>query len=432
MQANLSSILSGDSASASSSGAAADAKGNRDLKEVSQPTSTANDNNFTIQLPPPPQGKNRTIHFLHVGKTGGTTMRNQVLRLNCVLKPENQRQQACKNFKGVPEAALSHCTKGITHFSQLFGTPLARSTDLLFVVRDPIARFFSWFPHLSPHSCLPNDYNRFRQSCDGLKTAIKEPDSFGRKFFFQCFPTVVQMVQALNPVMNGPLQLQLRTDRDRISYQIRNPDKFNVAYTAPENNTALQDQCNQYLLQGFGTPGLKYGHWTAGYRHYAKRGGLHNNNNKPVLVLRTEYLWEDVLALNTALGGSDSELETVRGGQETHGSELYSSQKKSPTELVGAGNLQYLCCALLPDMLAYRDIVKAVNLSPTQKQQTYQITLSQCQVDSWEDLETKCTDHLTSGGEPPAVESSVTFLKRYADPAFDYYPRPPADKKLVP
>mmetsp|Transcript_21270 Transcript_21270/g.52411 ORF Transcript_21270/g.52411 Transcript_21270/m.52411 type:complete len:86 (-) Transcript_21270:1686-1943(-) len=49
------------------------------------------------------------------------------------------------------------------------------------------------------------------------------------------------------------------------------------------------------------------------------------------------------------------------------------------------------CCALLPDMLAFRSIVnRADNLDEEQKQETNAMAWTRCNVSSWRDLQSKC------------------------------------------
>lgn len=211
--------------------------------------------------------------------------------------------------------------------------------------------------------------------------AWHNPDSFDRKFFYDCFPTLERLTLSLNPQQNSPIILQKLL-------------KTHVNYTATMAYDH-KDGCNPLSLQAFEqataeTAEGDYGHLTAGHRYYSQLAGF-PTTNKTVWVLRTEHMWEDIVTVEKALGGNPEEsLGKVMGSQFSHGSETY---KKSSSSVIRPADRIYVCCALWPDMEAYWAIVeRAVNLSPSQKQRTYQTTWDQCgdNITNWNELKSQC------------------------------------------
>jgi hypothetical protein len=304
----------------------------------------------------------RRIYFLHVGKTGGRGL------LFYVLHFRTKKQ-------GSKENALSKRVQGVAHLSTSSGIPIDDATDLLFTIREPISRFESWFQFQSPHNCVEGVILR-NSNCRAKHKSESDPKSFERRFYYNCFPTVEDMAQGLDPT-----------------------------YSMYRNRT----DCTSLLRDAFETVGggSDYSHLAAGYRFYRNKvhppmmggggGGEddnHNNNNNSkrqqrIWAIRMEYFWQDVEYIEHAMGGSEdfSFLEGTKY-KYTHGSEHY----RDKSGILEGVSTRRVCCALWPEMVAYRDIVEnAENLNDAEKRETYQLTWKKCQVSSWEMLGNVCS-----------------------------------------
>ena len=162
-------------------------------------------------------------------------------------------------------------------------------------------------------------------------------------------------------------------------------------------------KCNRLLKQAFQLVQNTYiRHLGMGYQfHYNLEQSfplLRTNKmgqqppQRPVWVVRTEFLWKDVKTIDRMLGGLGS-FGRNEGFQFSHGSENYknsSSSSSSLTKILPSSAL-HICCMLWPDMVVYKSLVdRAVNLNATEKRETYQMTWNRCQVSSWKELEHKC------------------------------------------
>ena len=146
---------------------------------------------------------------MHVGKTGGTTLRRNVLRFNCQMTKNKDKRQRCLNaFDKLhsqgheAESVLSQRTLGITHHR--ISKPTAKEqtnfiTDYLFTVREPIGRFESWFKSSSPHNCDYEKFGHSNEKCIVKSRAETKPNSFPLRFFYNCFHVVNDMALALDP-----------------------------------------------------------------------------------------------------------------------------------------------------------------------------------------------------------------------------------------
>ena len=83
---------------------------------------------------------NKTIIFVHVGKTGGETIKWR-LKVICNLRGSQRKKARCKEQFSLGESQLSRQTIGYTHCgSQRPRQSMERATSFLFSIRDPIVR----------------------------------------------------------------------------------------------------------------------------------------------------------------------------------------------------------------------------------------------------------------------------------------------------
>ena len=102
--------------------------------------------------------------------------------------------------------------------------------------------------------------------------------------------------------------------------------------------------------------------------------------NHAVTVVRTEYMWDDIIALDKALGGTGYFAENV-GSKVSHGSESWKGKEKYNSYL-SPSSLQLLCCYLYEELEVYqRVILLAANLNPDQKKESLTSMLEHCQID---------------------------------------------------
>jgi hypothetical protein len=113
------------------------------------------------------------------------------------------------------------------------------------------------------------------------------------------------------------------------------------------------------------------------YRYYGEQTFL-KYPNKEVLAVRTEHEWEDLLHLDTWLGGKgirkDARYEV------NHGSTGYVSSSLSQQ------SYQKLCCVLVDEIEYFFLILdKALNLNPAKKYESRQEVFQTCNIASRQD-----------------------------------------------
>jgi len=145
----------------------------------------------SIDLPAAGAGRNQTILFVHVGKTGGETIQWRI-KLSCKLRRSKLLKEECfQHFEGEEESALSKATIGYLHCNKLKPTKsLANATAFMFSLRNPIDRIVSWFQYMHPDNCVPN---RPSGACN-LK---KDNSAWGVNFYHTCFPDVNDFARSL-------------------------------------------------------------------------------------------------------------------------------------------------------------------------------------------------------------------------------------------
>eukprot|EP00980_Cylindrotheca_fusiformis_P003367 scaffold747_cov120-Cylindrotheca_fusiformis.AAC.23 len=307
--------------------------------------------------------RKRKIFFVHVGKTGGTTLRETVLRYGCRLYGQAKARNRCLNFLAEHgESQLAKRTTGLFHYEMRIPTSKKQrdNMDLLYVVREPISRFQSSYEYINPHNCILDRKERAMQKkCDSQKRAQNFPNSFDSQFYYECFPTIESFLSYVPPPLEDG--------------------------SSSKNNNTNPDKCRPLWLQAFRPGQSEYGHMSANYQYYTKDMGLMSRENgRRVYVIRTEHLWDDVSHIDQLVGGTGNFSFVARK----------KINKQTTVKHVGPG-IQYVphtfCCALLPDMLVFRDIInRADNFDEPTKLATNEHSWSRCNVTSWEMLETRC------------------------------------------
>ncbi len=119
-------------------------------------------------------------------------------------------------------------------------------------------------------------------------------------------------------------------------------------------------------------------HFRFNYSYYVNRT-IEMHPDRPWAVIRTSELWEDVSALDRALGG-DGNFDDRRDTRHRHGSDAYAVPYDARLE---DDNARYLCCLIYADMEAYqRLILGAANLDDVQKSETLVRSFRRCRIDA--------------------------------------------------
>jgi len=155
-------------------------------------------------------------------------------------------------------------------------------------------------------------------------------------------------------------------------HQVRYPQQHDSNITANCQLMGIR------ALQG-GIRGSSGGnHFQYNYGYYASKT-IDLRPHHSVAVIRTEYMWEDIIALDKALGGTGDFSNT--GTKVSHGSETWKGTQKYNAYL-SSENVELLCCFLHAELAVYqRLILLAANLNHEQKRQTLSSTLTHCQID---------------------------------------------------
>ena len=232
---------------------------------------------------------------------------------------------------------------------------MEQATHFLFVVRHPLDRFVSWFKYVSPLNCNREDHRSRgpkKVACRNLEQIDRDPKSWEAKFFFHCFAKVNDFALALTGQ-----QFNERHCKDRV----------------------------MKLLKGYG-PENVVGHLIANYQFYF-RNTVKKNPTKPVYVLRTEKLWEDIKTLDTQHLNGTGEFGELEGLRLEHGSDQFADQ----TVVESIYGTQMLCCALFREFEIYEKLITvAQNLKSEEKQTTLQSTAAKCKFQNWTHFRTAC------------------------------------------
>lgn len=350
--------------------------------------------------------KQRNIFFIHVGKTGGTTLRETVLRYGCRLYGSNKARANCFKFlKTHGESALGKRTNGIFHYQQKHPNRKKKINrmDWMFVVREPIARFISSYEYVNPHNCIFGYKERnMDQKCHRQILAKRVPGSFPSRFFYDCFPNIQEFLGFKPPALSSGKKKKTKTKGKRKKEDKR--EDAGLQDATPDDVDPHRQKCYR-LWKGAFVTGLSpdYGHMTANYQFYTKGLKL-SAETRNVFVIRTEHLWEDVSRIDTLVGGTGN-FSNVQGKivnqQTTNIHEKNKGLTKSTRNATLVSDASFkqvrllvpipFCCALLPDMLTFRSIVnRADNLNEEEKQETHARAWTRCNATSWENLQSKC------------------------------------------
>jgi hypothetical protein len=311
------------------------------------------------------QQQRKQVFLIHVGKTGGETVRH-TLKITCRMRKNEFHQQACWDaLNGTKESELSKHTIGTMHCDLILPKKaMDRATTLLWTVRNPLTRIISWFRYLNPANCnLEEDYystscNTNRSIVNNLKKleANKIP-KWATKFFWMCFPTMNDFARALGSHPFVP------------SFGIDNNNNNN-------NNKAEMINCTDLAwrtIRGSASPSSSHAYFN--YKYYWQET-VEKYPDLEVWALRTEYLWEDLDGIESLLNPRRTANSHTRNNV-THGSEGHARRGDLTAE-----NKRYVCCALMDEMSYYQKVLtRATNLDDIARDQVLLKVVQECSMD---------------------------------------------------
>mmetsp|Transcript_26315 Transcript_26315/g.39859 ORF Transcript_26315/g.39859 Transcript_26315/m.39859 type:complete len:327 (+) Transcript_26315:354-1334(+) len=297
------------------------------------------------------------MYLIHVGKCGGTTLGyaldmipeegqhnlskdfdTRLVELQCRMKKTRNAQDdnTCRRHHQ-SDFKLSKQVITRMHLfnyrTAIMEWLLKTTNTFLFTVRDPVDRFTSAFYH----------HKRERD----------------HTFYKECFPLD----------MNNFVHVL------RLGYQYVN---------------ATHDRRKQIKCQKMGwsaihgkrimPTGAKHLFWN--YQHYAD-ATIAKRPNRTIAVIRTEHMWEDLLFLDTLVGGTGTNSKA--GFQFTHHGIETNNKTGAAADLLTMPNRKYLCCILYKEMEIYQLLIqRAINLNESQKIQSSSDLLTSCSIPNYD------------------------------------------------
>jgi hypothetical protein len=298
-----------------------------------------------VSVPFPKVERNqRTIVLIHVGKTGGETVRH-TLKITCRMRKNPVQQKICKkSFANKSESALSRHTIGTLHCDLLLPNDcLERATTLLWTLRNPLDRVVSWFQYMNPANCRPlDDYHSTACNTNRSIFATIQNNKKGSKWavkFFGCFPTINHFADALL-----------------------------------DDYASTNSNCSQIARRTIsGEASASSGHIHFNHRHYW-RETMEKYPSKDIWVLRTEYLWEDMIQVEQLLSNSTDPHRLFEKRNVTHGSEGHA--QRDPLSSRGR---EQLCCTLQNEIAVYGDLLRmSTNLDSEERNRSLDYLAQQC------------------------------------------------------
>ena len=321
------------------------------------------------------------IYFVHVGKTGGITLErgvpietnNKRIAIPCIMEKMEEgtsvslsledavekcsRQTKPKKLRRQTPALSKHILSHKHLFSALFTKEemdwiLARVNTFLITTRNPVDRIVSAF-----------NYHR------NELLQLQQKNPMKKRFYSECFRDVKDMANQLAVEYNLSQQIIVTTGDQQRTFNASS------AMTSKKASTAQQPTCVQLAQAILGDDG-EWGHFAYNY-HYYKEVTMDKRPDVPVLVIRTEKLWQDATQLELALGGDPNRFSAANQTM-SHGSEGYEVTAKLST----AVEKQAICCAIYNDVQAYQSIIMAaLNLNDDEKLDMMRLVWKDCGVD---------------------------------------------------
>ena len=300
--------------------------------------------------------QDRDILLVHVGKTGGNTIRKHLSVLRCY---KQFQYMGYKSLRGVGDAkcvknstSLARQTRTLIHIWSDFPDAVGNATSYLVTLRNPIERAISSYRYAHIANCQPEkDVDNY--GCHLLNYNRTVPGTTAYKLFVKCFPSpgIEDFAQAALPPYDTP------------------NEHFIDTFLGEDE----QCECRQHArMTAQGNPS----HWAIlhlqyNYKYYAEKT-YYKYPEKEVFAVRTENQYDDLVALDKLLGGNGTFIEKP-DLHDTHGSEGY---QPSP---VSTEAYQKLCCVLEDEIAIYLDTFqRALNLGLAEYEETEAMLKQKC------------------------------------------------------
>lgn len=309
--------------------------------------------------------------FVHVGKTGGSTI-STILRNGCnEIAPKPCRPERVQEQN---ETAISKLTTYYHDFKRgarerkqsIFMKPTLHDF-YLFTVRDPVDRLISSYLYTHPANKEAAQFSYFKETplynqkmkeLDGSEAAVREfylREIFKRsvsekanEHIYKCFPTLNEYAALL-----GDPDEFIEGNWKRF---VSEGGCDNVAKLTVHNKV---DEAMMHHLSN-----LSFITWNLGI-------GL---VNKTIMVVRTEYLNKDWIAANTYLGQPKDTIQIPYAKLKD------SSKVEQPVKnILTRDNRKKLCFALKKEYNVHLSLIgQSVNLSPNAKAASLQAARESC------------------------------------------------------
>ena len=221
------------------------------------------DRSHRIELP----DENRTLSFVHIGKSGGSTI-SLLLQNGCMTSADNKPCEK-ERWKKVPgQLDESMASKRILFYlhtphveSGKMAEYYSRVTSVVIVARNPLDRFVSAFLSRHPKNMdflrLRNLAVRSKAEREGVEPPIwakpvfsdgdEEADQMHRSAYKGCYPTIEEFSKCIDPNATADEVIN-KTFRDRLLiHRGRKIEKKNVELKCREICQGSMAGTNQYI-----------------------------------------------------------------------------------------------------------------------------------------------------------------------------------------
>jgi len=318
----------------------------------------------------------RTLAFVHLGKTAGSTL---TCMIGPSLKGSGKGNSRCEPSDYRPSALADSIA---ARFHLVPAPPIAEYDDFLVTLRHPVARIVSWFYFLHPQF-PPEKRPHHIQGCDGYNA------------LYRCYDSI----SALGEGRLGAIGSETESNTDQDSNHHPDPslsckalakdmitgrkkcwqNYYNYEYTYGE---LVRDDFQEQQQQPLQSP-PKNETASSDHRHPHK-----NNNNKKkktnvtIYAIRTEHLEVDWNVIDALLGGSGHPSEGVvsaprKNSWGNHAAAAIPVAAHDKTLSVRAK--AYLCHLLCDEIQLYKKLLHAaVNIDARREDESLDELLQTC------------------------------------------------------
>lgn len=295
--------------------------------------STSNDGNdkkIKEQTMPPRDSSFHSAGFVHIGKTGGSTI-STLLRNGCTSFVEGP----CRNI--THETAVSKYVEHYYHVPDFWRLPETKHEAFIISIRDPFDRSVSSLLYHHPRNA---EVYKLRQT--------KKQLYYG-PIAYACFPTLEDFAQ----LMEG--------------------SSTNCNYPYHQRDV-VADDCTGLACAVLHGKVRLFAHLFFNYRNilYTK---LPMEPRRKIYVLRQEYLWDDWRQVNKLLG----QIEEVVVPQDHSNLRNISGISLPVTREISVKGRQKLCVALTAEFEAYfKLLILAINIRDAEFEGSLNIADANC------------------------------------------------------